>query len=109
MVTIKKSLQLLTAALFALMPLVSSAETPVVSAHDSLQTVTTETAHEVHAEVHAEETDKEFVHKFTQHHLIDDHFYSFYADKEAHRHYGFALPVILIDYGLIVFMSSEDF
>lgn len=109
MVTIKKSLQLLTAALFALMPLVSSAETPVVSAHDSLQTVTTETAHEVHAEGHAEETDKEFVHNFTQHHLMDDHFYSFYADKEADRHYGFALPVILIDNGLKVFMSSEDF
>ncbi|WLD23582.1 F0F1 ATP synthase subunit A [Flavobacterium dauae] len=105
MVTIKKSLQLLTAALFALMPLVSSAETPVVSVHDSLQTVATETAHEAHAE----ETDKEFVHNFTQHHLMDDHFYSFYADKEAHRHYGFALPVILIDNGLKVFMSSEDF
>jgi len=105
MVTIKKSLQLLTAALFALMPLVSSAETPVVSVHDSLQTVTTETAHEAHAE----ETDKEFIHNFTQHHLMDDHFYSFYADKEAHRHYGFALPVILIDNGLKMFMSSEDF
>src|SRR5690606_9921973 len=31
------------------------------------------------------------------------------ADKEEHKHYGFALPIILVDEGLQVFMSSEDF
>lgn len=113
MVTIKKSLHLLTAALFALMPLVSNAETPVVSAHDSLHAVTTETSHETHDahDTHAEvdPSSKEFVDAYTQHHLMDDHYYSFFGNAEEHRHYGFGLPVILIDNGLKVFMSTEDF
>lgn len=113
MVTIKKSLHLLTAALFALMPLVSNAETPVVSAHDSLHAVTTETSHETHDahDTHAEvdPSSKEFVDAYTQHHLMDDHYYSFFGNAEDHKHYGFGLPVILIDNGLKVFMSTEDF
>lgn len=113
MVTIKKSLHLLTAALFALMPLVSNAETPVVSAHDSLHAVTTETSHETHDahDTHAEvdPSSKEFVQAYTQHHLMDDHYYSFFGNAEEHKHYGFGLPVILIDNGLKVFMSTEDF
>lgn len=113
MVTIKKSLHLLTAALFALMPLVSNAETPVVSAHDSLHAVTTETSHETHDahDTHAEvdPSSKEFVDAYTQHHLMDDHYYSFFGNAEEHKHYGFGLPVILIDNGLKVFMSTEDF
>ena len=113
MVTIKKSLHLLTAALFALMPLVSNAETPTVSAHDSLQASTTETTHVAHDSHDTHEkvdpSSKEFVKAYTQHHLMDDHYYSFYGDAEKHKHYGFALPVILIDNGLKVFMSTEDF
>lgn len=113
MVTIKKSLHLLTAALFALMPLVSNAETPVVSAHDSLHAVTTETSHETHDshDTHAEvdPSSKEFVQAYTEHHLMDDHYYSFFGNAEEHKHYGFGLPVILIDNGLKVFMSTEDF
>lgn len=113
MVTIKKSLHLLTAALFALMPLVSNAETPVVSAHDSLHAVTTETSHETHDahDTHAEvdPSSKEFVKAYTQHHLMDDYYYSFFGNAEEHKHYGFGLPVILIDNGLKVFMSTEDF
>jgi len=113
MVTIKKSLHLLTAALFALMPLVSNAETPVVSAHDSLHAATTETSHETHGshDTHAEvdPSSREFVQAYTQHHLMDDHYYSFFGNAEEHRHYGFGLPVILVDNGLKVFMSTEDF
>lgn len=113
MVTIKKSLHLLTAALFALMPLVSNAETPVVSAHDSLHAVTTETSHETHGshDTHAEvdPSSREFVQAYTEHHLMDDHYYSFFGNAEEHRHYGFGLPVILVDNGLKVFMSTEDF
>jgi len=113
MVTIKKSLHLLTAALFALMPLVSNAETPVVSAHDSLHAATTETSHETHGshDTHAEvdPSSREFVQAYTEHHLMDDHYYSFFGNAEEHRHYGFGLPVILVDNGLKVFMSTEDF
>ncbi|MBA5792016.1 F0F1 ATP synthase subunit A [Flavobacterium sp. xlx-214] len=114
MVTIKKSLHLLTAVLFAMMPLVSNAETPVVPTQDTVQVAVANDVHETH-EAHAEEhvtkdpSSPEFVQEYVQHHLMDDHYYSFYGDAEAHRHYGFALPVILIDNGLKVFMSSEDF
>ena len=106
MVTIKKSLHLLTAVLFALMPLVSGAAESDASVQDSLQ-VAVENTHETHKAV--DPSSQEFVQEYTQHHLMDDHFYSFYANAEQHKHYGFALPIILIDNGLKVFMSSEDF
>ena len=96
MVTIKKSLRLLTVALFALMSLVSRAEGSESSGHD-----------DAHAAVDPDSP--EFVQEYAQHHLMDDHYYSFFGDAETHKHYGFPLPVILIDEGLKVFMSTEDF
>ena len=102
MVAIKKSLHLFVAFVFALLPLVSNATT----VEDSQEAV----AENVHdSGVALDPSSQEFVDQFTQHHLMDDHFYSFYADAEKHKHYGFALPIILIDNGLKVFMSSEDF
>ncbi len=41
------------------------------------------------------------------HHLQDDYYFTFFSDEEAGKHYGFSLPVILIDNGLKVFMASE--
>jgi len=41
------------------------------------------------------------------HHLQDDYYWTFFVDKEANKHYGFALPVILIDNGLHVFSAAE--
>lgn len=41
------------------------------------------------------------------HHLQDSHFYGILGDKEKGVYYGFPLPVILIDNGLVVFSSSE--
>lgn len=53
--------------------------------------------------------EEDFIANYIQHHLMDDHYYAFYADKEEHKHYGFGLPIILIDNGLKVFMSTEEF
>ena len=103
MVTIKKSLHLFAVILFALMPLMSQA-----SMTDNIEEKTADgSVHETHVAV--DPSSPKFVHEFTQHHLMDDHFYSFYADAEKHRHYGFSLPIILLDNGLKMFMSSEDF
>src|SRR5690554_7845914 len=103
MVTIKKSLHLFAVVLFALIPLMSQA-----SAMDNVVQETAEgSVHETHVAV--DPGSKEFVQEFSDHHLMDDYFYSFFADAEKHKHYGFALPIILIDNGLKVFMSSEDF
>lgn len=106
MVAIKKSLHLIVAFVFALMPLVSNAAT-VEGSQETLQKVVTEEVH--NSEVALDPSSQEFVDQFTQHHLMDDHFYSFYADAEKNKHYGFPLPIILIDNGLKVFLSSEDF
>lgn len=40
------------------------------------------------------------------HHLTDSHDFTFLSDKEG-NHYGFSLPVILVDNGLKVFSSSN--
>lgn len=44
---------------------------------------------------------------YIQHHLADSHDFTFYSDEVAGKHYGFSLPIILIDNGLKIFSSSE--
>ncbi|ANW97524.1 ATP synthase F0 subunit A [Wenyingzhuangia fucanilytica] len=50
---------------------------------------------------------KEEVDAYIQHHLGDTHDFVFFSDEATGHHYGFSLPVILVDNGLKVFMSSE--
>lgn len=50
---------------------------------------------------------KEEVAEYIQHHLGDTHDFIFFSDEAAGHHYGFPLPIILVDNGLKVFMSSE--
>ncbi len=45
--------------------------------------------------------------EFVKHHTQDTHFFAFFSNESEGTHYGFALPVILWDNGLHVFMSSE--
>ncbi len=58
---------------------------------------------------HAEEpkSQAEEINAYMHHHLQDDHYFSLFSDKEAGKHYGFPLPVILIDGGLKIFSSAE--
>lgn len=49
----------------------------------------------------------EEISSYIEHHLQDDHYFSLFTDKEAGKTFGFPLPVILIDGGIKVFMSSE--
>ncbi len=41
------------------------------------------------------------------HHLKDDYYFTFFSHQESGKHYGFPLPVILIDNGLQVFSAGE--
>ncbi len=41
------------------------------------------------------------------HHIQDSYDFVLFSDEEANKHYGFPLPVILIDEGLHVFSSSK--
>jgi F-type H+-transporting ATPase subunit a len=44
---------------------------------------------------------------YIEHHLQDSHDFTFFTDGETGKHYGFPLPVILIDGGVQMFMSSK--
>lgn len=68
--------------------------------------------HNAHQDVHGDgvkdgvNTPKE-INDYIQHHLADSHDYTFYSDEVAGKHYGFSLPVILLDNGLKIFSSSK--
>ncbi len=53
------------------------------------------------------EDTKTVIKEFIDHHLQDSYDFTFFSDKEAGKHYGFPLPVILWDNGLKVFSSSK--
>jgi F-type H+-transporting ATPase subunit a len=65
--------------------------------------------HESHDNHHAtgQINTEEAIEAYKEHHLQDSHDFTFFTDGETGTHYGFSLPVILIDGGLHVFMSSK--
>lgn len=106
MVILKKPLHLIAAITIAILPLLSLANV----SNDSLK----KESHEVHAtaeghhEAAAEPQDKKAkVDAYIQHHLQDSYDFTFFSDEKEGKHYGFSLPVILIDNGLKVFSSSK--
>ena len=66
--------------------------------------------HEDHSEVKTEKSElelkKEKIKADINHHLLDSYDFHLFTDETTGKHYGFPLPVILIDGGLHVFMSS---
>lgn len=51
--------------------------------------------------------EKEEISKEIELHLLDSHYVDFFADNVSGKHYGFALPVILIDDGVKAFSAAE--
>jgi len=51
--------------------------------------------------------EKENINKAVDLALLDSHFYGFFSDEEAGKHYGFHLPVIIVDDGIKIFSSAE--
>lgn len=118
MVTLKKSLNLLAAVVFTASSVFSYAQSNAQNLGDSIQATeqsideavnAAEVAvHEAEAEhVEGEKSQAEKVQDHITHHLADDYSFIFFSDEATGKHYGFSLPVILIDNGLKVFMSSE--
>ncbi len=106
MVISRKPLHVLVAIAIAILPIFSFA----TISNDSVK----KEAHEVHATAHAnhgetaEPQDKKAkVDAYIQHHLQDSHDFTFFSDEKEGKHYGFSLPVILIDNGLKVFSSAK--
>ncbi|WP_121964823.1 F0F1 ATP synthase subunit A [Myroides sp. N17-2] len=118
MVTLKKSLNLLAAVIFTASSVFSYAQSNAQNLGDSIQeteqsidetvNAAEEAVHEAVAEhVEGEKSQAEKVQEHITHHLADDYSFIFFSDEATGKHYGFSLPVILIDNGLKVFMSSE--
>ena len=106
MVISRKPLHVIAAIAIAILPLFSFANV----SNDSVK----KEAHEVHVATDAnhgeaaEPQDKKAkVDAYIQHHLQDSHDFTFFSDEKEGKHYGFSLPVILIDNGLKVFSSSK--
>ncbi|AJA68416.1 F0F1 ATP synthase subunit A [Myroides odoratimimus] len=112
MVTLKKSLNLLAAVIFTASSVFSYAQSNAQKLEESIQETgqsieETIAAVEGTEHVEGEKTQAEKVQDHITHHLADDYSFIFFSDEATGKHYGFPLPVILIDNGLKVFMSSE--
>jgi len=105
MVISNKALRFIIATFVICLPFTSMANPEKDST-----TTATEVVHEAATtshEAHAEPTDlKSEIKAFINHHLLDAHDFTISANKETGEHYGFSLPVILIDNGVQFFMSS---
>ena len=106
MVISNKPLQFIIAILIACLPIFGLANTP--SENTPVQTETTAVAHET-APVAEEETSeiKKQIKEVIDHHVLDGHEFSLFADAATGEHYGFPLPIILWDNGVHVFSSSK--
>lgn len=111
MVTLKKSLNLLAAVIFTASSVFSYAQSNAQKLEESIQetgqSIEETIAVEGTEHVEGEKTQAEKVQDHITHHLADDYSFIFFSDEATGKHYGFPLPVILIDNGLKVFMSSE--
>ncbi|MCC9042225.1 F0F1 ATP synthase subunit A [Myroides sp. M-43] len=118
MVTLKKSLNLLAAVIFTASSVFSYAQSNAQTLGDSIQeteqSIENTVASAGHADheavvepVEGEKSQAEKVQEHITHHLADDYSFIFFSDEATGKHYGFSLPVILIDNGLKLFMSSE--
>lgn len=93
-------------ALIAVFPLLSVAN-PSEEPQQEHTATEAHAAEGAHAEAHEPADKKTKIKAFIDHHLQDSHYFTFFSDEETGKHYGFALPVILIDNGLKVFSASE--
>ncbi|ALM49189.1 ATP synthase F0 subunit A [Flavobacterium psychrophilum] len=97
-------------AVFAVVSLVSFANPANDTVQSHVQHAATAEVHTDaanHAGGHAPESKKDAVDAYIQHHLQDTHDFTFFSDEAEGKHYGFPLPVILVDNGLKVFSSSK--
>lgn len=114
MVISHKTLKFIMAAMVACLPFISFANTPqdttrvhAEAAHLHEGTANPESV-TVHVDEHGPALDIKTKNKnHILHHVQDSHDFTFFSDEEAGKHYGFPLPVILIDEGLKVFSSSK--
>ena len=106
MVISNKPLQFIIAILIACLPIVGFSNNP--TEHAPVHTETTADAQQT-APVAEEETSeiKKQIKEVIDHHVLDGHEFSLFADAATGEHYGFPLPIILWDNGVHFFSSSK--
>lgn len=107
MVISRKPLHVITAIAIAIFPLFSFAIVSNDSVNKEAHEVHVAAAESAHGETAEPQDKKAKVDAYIQHHLQDSHDFTFFSDEKEGKHYGFSLPVILIDNGLKVFSSSK--
>lgn len=100
--SIKNTLTALVAVIPSLFFANQAADTTHVHAAGAVHTVGDDHGHD-----HTPTDKKSSIKSFIDHHLKDSHDFVFFSDEETGEHYGFSLPVILLDDGLKVFSSSR--
>lgn len=115
MVISKKPVRFIIATFVGFVSSIALANNPVTDsthvktevAHEAHTVADTTHAAAAHADEHAPQDPKEKVAAFIDHHLQDSHDFVFFSDEKEGTHYGFSLPVILLDGGLKIFSSSK--
>lgn len=102
MVFSKKLIQVSIAILVAFLSITGYSNTPEAPA--SAHSTAAETTHEAQAET-ADLKSK--IRAFIDHHVLDAHDFTLFADEVTGAHFGFPLPVILWDNGVHFFSSSK--
>lgn len=112
MVISRKPSHLLVAALLAFMPLLSIANEnhgEATSAHatEAVAPATEEGHGEAHNSEHGAGDIRSEIKSHINHHVLDSHDFTLFADDKEGKHFGFPLPVILWDGELHMFSSAE--
>lgn len=88
-------------------PVVDTTHAQTAVAHEAHATTEVVNNEASHGEEHGGQDKKSKIKAFIKHHLLDSHDFTFFSDETEGKHYGFSLPVILVDNGLKVFSSSK--
>ncbi len=99
MVFSRKSFLYSLVASIAFLPSVILANSPETTSE--IKEVVAKESQDPDAEIRAQ------IDEVKNHHVLDGHSFSLFADEATGKHYGFPLPIILWDNGLQVFSSSK--
>jgi F-type H+-transporting ATPase subunit a len=105
MVISNKPLLYIIVILISCLPIFGLANTP--SEHSPEHTEPTTVSHEEPLQVEEESEIKKQIKEVINHHVLDGHEFSLFADEATGAHYGFPLPIILWDNGVHIFSSDK--
>lgn len=108
MVLSRKSLTIIASLFISALSFAGNAQHEEHAAAAPTQEAHAEAAHNDSHDAHAEPTDvRGKIKAHINHHVLDSHDFTLFSDNETGEHFGFPLPVILVDEGFHIFSSSK--